>query len=78
MKKVFSEVIFSKEKKGFPSMSGTVKISRQTVKKAFSSESTKKAMKVYKRIITNPQTRKQTIAFIKAAHGKKIRNTSGV
>ena len=30
------------------------------------------------RMIKNSQARKQTIAFIKAADGKKIRNTSGV
>ena len=73
MKKAFSEAIFSKDS----SMSGTVKTSRKAVK-AYFRESTKKAIEVCNHVIKNPQTRKQTIAFIKAANGKKIRNTSGV
>ena len=47
-------------------------------KKAFSHEATKSAIKMCNRMIKNSQARKQTIAFIKAADGKKIRNTSGV
>lgn len=74
MKKAFSEVIFSKDS----SMAGTVKISRKEVKKAFSRESTKRAIEVCNQVIKNPQARKQTVTFIKAANGKKIRNTSGV
>ena len=74
MKKAFSEVIFSKDL----SMVGTGKTSRNVVKKAFSRESTKRAIEACNHVIKNPQTRKQTIAFIRAANGKRIRNTSGV
>ena len=73
MRKAFSEVIFSKDS----SMFETAKTSRKAVKTYFR-KSTKKAIEVCNHIIKNPQTRKQTIAFIKAANGKKIRNTSGV
>ena len=73
MKKAFSEVIFSNsfetEAKQF---------SQKERKKIFSREATKQAIEMCKRMIKNPQARKQTIAFIKAADGKKIRNTSGV
>ena len=54
------------------------KSSDTTFKRAFSRESTKRAIKMCNRMIKNPQARKQTVAFIKAADGKKIRNTSGV
>ena len=73
MKKSFSEVIFSKDSP----MAGTTKISRKAAKTYFR-ESTKRAIEACNYVIKNPQTRKQTIAFIKAANGKKIRNTSGV
>lgn len=71
MKKAFSEAIVShsNEKQSF---------SRKEIKKAFSRESTKRAIEMCNRVIKNPQTREQTVAFIKAVDGKKIRNTSGV
>ena len=74
MKKAFSEVIFSKDS----SMARTVKTSRNAVKRAFSRESTKRAIEACNHVIKNPQTRKQTVTFIRAANRKKIRNTSGV
>ena len=40
--------------------------------------STKTMVGICKKFITNKQIREQNIAFIKAANGKKIRNTSGV
>ncbi len=78
MKKAFSEVIFSKKEESLSSISGTIKDSRKIVKRAFSLESTKRAIAICNHVIKNPQTRKQTVTFIKAANGKKIRNTSGV
>ena len=73
MKKAFSEVIFSNSLE-----TEAKQISRKERKKIFSREATKKTIEMCKRMIKNPQARKQTIAFIKAADGKKIRNTSGV
>ena len=77
MKKAFSEVIFSKKKESFPAMSGTVTVSRKVIKKAFSLESIKTAVAVCNHVIKNPQTRRQTVTFIRATNGGKIRNTSG-
>ena len=54
------------------------KFSKTEFKKAFSRKATKKTIEICRQMIKNPQARKQTIAFIKAADGKKIRNTSGV
>ena len=54
------------------------KYSDRDFKKAFSKEATNKAIEMCEKMITNPQARKQTIAFIRAVDGKKIRNTSGV
>ena len=42
------------------------------------SKSTERFVKVCEEIIQDPVMRKQTISFIKAVDGKKIRNTSGV
>ena len=47
-------------------------------KKIFSKASTEKAIELCNKMIKNEQARKQTIVFIKAIDGKKIRNTSGV
>ena len=44
----------------------------------FSKKSTKRAIEICNKMITNEQARKQTIAFIKAVDGKPIRNKSGV
>ena len=73
MKKAFSEVIFSKlyEKEA-------KKLSKIEFKRLFSQESTKQAIEACNYVIKNPRIRKQAIVFIKAANGKKIRNTSGV
>lgn len=71
MKKAFSDVIVSHSSEKQP-------LSRKEIKKAFSRESTKRTIKICDRVIKNPQTRNQTVAFIKAVDGKKIRNTSGV
>ena len=68
-KKSFSDSLRANKKKA---------PSRKEIKKAFSREATKQAIEMCKKMITNPQARKQTIAFIKAVDGKKIRNTSGV
>ncbi len=54
------------------------KTSNKDFKKAFSPESTKKAIEMCNLIIKNPQARKQTVVFIKAVDGKEIKNTSGV
>jgi len=71
MKKAFPEIIFSNEKK-------VNQISQKEREKIFSPEATEKAIEMCKKMIQNPQAREQTIAFIRAADGKKIRNTSGV
>ena len=47
-------------------------------KAIFSKVHTKKAIEICNKMIKNEQARKQTIVFIKAADGKKIRNRSGV
>ena len=44
----------------------------------FSKKSTEKAIELCNKIIKNKQARKQTIMFIKAVDGKRIRNKSGV
>ena len=53
------------------------KYSKQEIKKMFS-RSTQAAVKGCKMIIKNPEIRKHAIMCIKAANGKKIRNTSKV
>ena len=47
-------------------------------KKALLQKSTATAIEMCNKLITNKQLREQNIAFIKAANGKKIRNTSGI
>ena len=54
------------------------KYSDREIKQAFSKKATKQAIEMCKKMITNPQAREQTIVFIKAIDGKKIRNKSGV
>ena len=73
MKKAFSEVIFSNSFK-----KEAKKLSKIEFKRLFSPESTEQAIEACNYVIKNPQTRKQAIVFIRAANGKKIRNTSGV
>ena len=53
-------------------------LSQAEIKKAFSTKATQKAIEACKQMITDPQMREQSIAFIKAVDGKKIRNKSGV
>lgn len=53
-------------------------VSRKELKKAFSPEYTKKVTEICETVIKDKQVREQTITFIRAVHGKKIRNTSGV
>lgn len=52
--------------------------SQKEFKRAFSHEATKTAINLCEKMITDVQLRKQMIAFIRAADGKKIRNTSGI
>lgn len=53
--------------------------SRKVKKPSLSkSKSTEIFLKAYGSLIKSPVMRKQTISFIKAVDGKKIRNTSGV
>ena len=47
-------------------------------KKILLQQSTETAIEMCNRVIENKQLRKQNILFIKAANGKRIRNTSGV
>ena len=47
-------------------------------KMIFSKAYTKKAIEICNKMIKNEQARKQTITFIKAVDGKRIRNKSGV
>ena len=47
-------------------------------KKILIQKSTETAIAMCNKIIKNKQLREQNIAFIKAANGKRIRNTSGV
>ena len=53
-------------------------ISKKDFKRAFGPQSTKKIISHVEKGIKNKYLRKDTIAFIKAVDGKKIRNTSGV
>ena len=71
VKKAFSEelALRIKSRKDF---------SRREFKKAFSPESKQKTIKLCKKMIKDKQVREQTIAFIRAVDGQKIRNTSGV
>ena len=55
-----------------------MKTKKADLKMIFSKAYTKKAIEICKRMIKSKQAREQTIAFIKAADGKKIRNKSGV
>ena len=54
------------------------KMSKKAFKKAFGPQSTKKIIALVEKGIQNKQLRKDTIAFIRAVDGQKIRNTSGV
>ncbi len=54
------------------------KISKKAFKKAFGPQSKKQIITLVEKGIQNKHLRKDTIAFIKAVDGKKIRNTSGV
>ena len=47
-------------------------------KKILLQRSTKTAIEMCNKLIKNKQLRKQNIAFIKAANGKRVRNTSGI
>ena len=47
-------------------------------KKVLLQRSTETAIEMCNKLIKNKQLREQNIAFIKAANGKKIRNTSGI
>ena len=72
-----------KEKKAFSEelalrMKSRRDFSRKEMKRAFSPESTKEVIKLCRKVIKDKQAREQTIAFIRAVDGKKIRNTSGV
>ena len=53
-------------------------LSRKEIEDAFSPSVTKKIIELCKKMIHDKQSREQTIAFIRAADGKKIRNKSGV
>ena len=59
-------------------LTGKKSLSKEDIKKLFSPEATKRAVELCEKMISNEQMREQTIAFIKAVDGKKIRNTSGV
>ena len=53
-------------------------LSRKETEDAFSPAFTKKIIELCKKMIPDKQSREQTIAFIRAADGKEIRNKSGV
>ena len=57
---------------------GNNKISKKAFKKAFGPQSTKKIIALVAKGIQDKRLRKNTIAFIRAVDGQKIRNTSGV
>ena len=72
-----------KEKKAFSEelalrMKNRKDFSRKEMKRVFSPESTQEVIKLCRKMIKDKQVREQTIAFIRAVDGKKIRNTSGV
>ncbi len=71
VKKAFSEELALR-------MNNKKVFSRKEIKRAFSSENTQEAIKLYKKIIKDKKTREQTVAFIRAVDGQKIRNTSEV
>ena len=73
MKKNNSRIIKSPRR-----LAGKSSLSKEEIRKLFSPEATKKVIELCEQMISNKQTREQTIAFIKAVDGKKIRNTSGV
>lgn len=52
--------------------------SNRKFKEAFSREATKTAINLCEKVIKKRKLRKDIVAFIKAADGKKIRNTSGI
>ena len=54
------------------------RVSKKDFKKAFGPESTKQIIAMVEKAIENKYLREDTIAFIKAADGKQIRNTSGI
>ncbi len=53
-------------------------LSRKAIKRAFGPQSTKDIIKAVEQVIQDKQLKKDMVAFIKAADGKKIKNTSGV
>ena len=59
-------------------MKNRKKFSRNEIKQAFSPENKKQMIELIKKVIKDKQEREHTLAFIRAADGKKIRNTSGV
>ncbi len=71
VKKAFSEELALR-------MNNKKAFSRREIKTAFSPANTQKTIELCKKVIKDKQVREQTIAFIKAVDGKKIRNTSGV
>ena len=71
VKKAFSEELALR-------MQNKKTLTRKEIKRAFSPENTQKTIEICKKVIKDKQTREQTIAFIRAVDGKKIRNTSGV
>ena len=50
----------------------------KSYKKTFGPQSTKKIIAGVQKSITNRHLRKDMVSFIRAADGKKIRNTSGI
>ena len=62
-------------------MKGRSNLKKMTKKSSYScsqSKSTQIILEACKALIKDPLMRKQTVSFIKAVDGKKIRNTSGV
>ena len=56
----------------------TRSLTRKALKRAFGPQSTKDIIKAVEQAIQDKQLKKDMVAFIKAADGKKIKNTSGV
>ncbi len=56
----------------------TQPLTKKAIKKALLQKSSQTAGDMCNRLIKNKQLREQSIAFVKATNGKKIRNTSGV
>ena len=55
-----------------------MKKTRPDPKLLFSKASTEKAIEICNKMIKNKKARQQTILFIRAVDGKKIRNKSGI